>query len=429
MTPQPFIRILWVAITALLMTGCAQFRGKTPVLALQFSYDQANHAAAAAHVELELNKSKQEPDVGLLMDLCAYFHYAGNYKRSNRACQMAAARADDLYTKSIREQATSYLTSDNAISFQGEEYERLFLHVIGMLNYAAMNEPQSALVESRRLDNKIKYFTTNPEATPSQFKGDALGRYISGLLYEQSHENNDAFIDFQKAIRTFEVNPGITVPNTLPHDAMRTARNHGMLDESKKTQNEFNLIKKPAPLTPKSGEVIIVFENGFSPYKYELHNLPFQQVRHSTINIARVKSLHTGEISQSEHVKDLTLLAKTRHEERMPEIRRKVAARETARAVVSFGAGLLAWAAVGVKTGMAVGAVTSAVMSSLTQADLRSWNTLPAQVDLARLTLSPGKHDLAIKLYGHYGTELYRGVLKDVVIRPGKRTWLIQKLP
>ena len=113
----------------------------------------------------------------------------------------------------------------------------------------------------------------------------------------------------------------------------------------------------------------------------------------------------------------------------MPSIEQRLAKQHAAKAAVSFGVGLLAWAAGGAQAGLQAGTTTAAILSSLSAADIRSWATLPAQFQIARLTLPPGKHDLAVKLYGHYGTELYRGLLKDVAIRPGKRTWIIQKLP
>jgi len=423
------LKLTAVALVIAGNTGCTHSQRKKTELATKLSYDNADNAGAANYLELTLNRSKEETNVNLLMDLCAYWHYAGDYARSNEACQKASVEADMLYTKSIREQAASFIVGDKAISFQGAEHERIFLHIIGMLNYAALDDLPNALVQARKFDNKLNYFSSNPEAIQSQFKGDALGRYISGLLYEQNRENNDAYIDFKKSIKTYSVNPGINIPNLLPYDAARTARNHGMLKESKDTQKRFGLTKKDSPLSKQSGEVIIVFENGFGNYKYENDGLPVQQTRSSTVNAARVKSLQTGQVSQSEHVKNLSLIANVRHEEMLPEIRRRVEARRAAGAVLSFGAGMLSLAAGGVNAAAVVGVATNAILSILTDADLRSWETLPAQVDLARLALVPGKHDLAIKLYGHYGTELYRGVLNEVVVQAGKRTWIIQKLP
>jgi hypothetical protein len=96
---------------------------------------------------------------------------------------------------------------------------------------------------------------------------------------------------------------------------------------------------------------------------------------------------------------------------------------------LSAGVGALEFIFSGGKSSRRTSSAADLVLTRSIAADLRGWNTLPAQIDMARLKLKPGKHDLAVKLYGHYGTELFRGVLKDVMVRPGKRTWLIQKLP
>lgn len=427
MRKSTWFSLLLVIITSHFVVACYKPKAQKPLVAQNLSYDTADHDAAAKQVAELLKKKKS--DVGLLMDLCAYHHYAGNYQRSNQACQKAVSEADARYTLSIREQVGAKLTNDTAISFQGDEFERLFLHVIGMLNYAALNQVQSALVEARKLDNKVSYFENHPGPSPSRYKDDAFGRYISGLLYEANGEANDAFIDFRKSIRGFEATTGIKTPRALPQDAMRSAKRHGMMEEYQAIKSQFPAQEEPHPLTRVHGEVIVVFENGYAPYKIKKNFLPFHLERSSTVNTARVKSLKSGQVAESQHVRNISLQSSERHQERLPYLKKRSSGKKTATAVLSMGAGALAFIFSGGQSGVAVGSATAAVLSSFQAADLRGWHTLPAQIDIARLKLKPGKHDLAVKLYGHYGTELYRGVLKDVVVRPGKRTWVIQKLP
>lgn len=427
MRKSTWVTLLFIIILCECLVACFPVGIHTPRLAQSFSYEHANHGEAANQVARRLQK--EALDVGLLMDLCAYHHYAGNYQRSNDACQKASSEADALYTRSIREQVGANLTNDNAISFQGDEYERVFLHVIGMLNYAALNQVQSALVEARKLDNKISYFKNHPGPVPSRYKDEALGRYISGLLYEANGETNDAFIDFRKSIYSFETNPGVSTPRALPQDAMRTAKRHGMTEEYQAVKNQFRVQDQPHPLTSEHGEVIIVFENGYAPYKIQKDLMPFHLERSSTINTARVKSLKSNQVAESQHVKDIGLLAHGRHQERLPYLKQRALKKNAVKTMLSVGVGALAFIFSAGQSGLVAGAATEAILSSLQAADLRGWHTLPAQIDIARLRLKPGKHDLAVKLYGHYGTELYRGVLKDVLVRPGKRTWVIQKLP
>jgi hypothetical protein len=427
MRNSTWVNLLLITIISHFVVACYARGVQAPHLAQNLSYDESDHDAAANQVAKFLKKKKS--DVGLLMDLCAYHHYAGNYERSNQACQKAVSEAEARYTLSIREQVGAKLTNDTAISFQGDEFERLFLHVIGMLNYAALNQVQSALVEARKLDNKVSYFKNHPGPNPSRYKDDALGRYISGLLYEANGEPNDAFIDFRKSIRGFETTPGINTPRALPQDAMRTAKRHGMIEEYQAIKSQFTVQEKPHPLTSEHGEVIVVFENGYAPYKIQKNFLPFHLERSSTVNTARVKSLKSGQVADSQHVRNIGLQSYERHQERLAHIKQRSSSKKTVTRVLSMGAGALIFILSGGQSGAAVASATACVLSSLQAADLRGWHTLPAQIDIARLRLKSGKHDLAVKLYGHYGTELYRGVVKDVVVRPGKRTWVIQKLP
>ena len=414
-------------VGSLFLVGCFPHSKPAPQLSKNLSYDQARYADSAQQVSRAL-KTKNN-DVGLLMDLCAYHHYAGNYQSSNEACQKAARQADALYTVSIRERVGAHLTSNKAMTFQGDYHERIFLHIFGMLNYAALGQIQSALVEARKLDNKVSYFKNHPGPIPSQYNDDALGRYISGLLYEVNAEHNDAFIDFRKSIRIFEREPDLNVPTHLPQDAMRTAKRHGMLEEYEELKNHFGIQTQAAPLSKEYGEVIVIFENGLVPYKIKKNFLPYYMDRSSTVNTARVKSLQTGKVAQSQPVRHLGLQVFKRHQERLVHLEPKKINQKMVKNALSAGVGALEFIFSGGKSSRRTSSGADLLLTRSIAADLRGWNTLPAQIDMARLKLKPGKHDLAVKLYGHYGTELFRGVLKDVMVRPGKRTWLIQKLP
>ena len=90
-----------VLLLCAVTSACTHGQSQRAALAMQLSYDLGDHQAAAKLTESALIANRSEPDVGLLMDLCAYLHYAGEYEQSNRACQAAEARADALYTLSL----------------------------------------------------------------------------------------------------------------------------------------------------------------------------------------------------------------------------------------------------------------------------------------------------------------------------------------
>ncbi|MBU1776089.1 MAG: hypothetical protein KJ899_05560, partial [Gammaproteobacteria bacterium] len=54
----------------------------------------------------------------------------------------------------------------------------------------------------------------------------------------------------------------------------------------------------------------------------------------------------------------------------------------------------------------------------------RSWLTLPANVQLARLPLPPGSYDVTVELLGKSGQTISTEVLPQVVIRKERKTYL-----
>ena len=70
--------------------------------------------------------------------------------------------------------------------------------------------------------------------------------------------------------------------------------------------------------------------------------------------------------------------------------------------------------------GTAVGAATGAALFAQMRPDLRSWHTLPANFQLARLVMKPGKQKVRYVLIGDGG--IIDTVEKEVEIKKGEKT-------
>jgi len=60
------------------------------------------------------------------------------------------------------------------------------------------------------------------------------------------------------------------------------------------------------------------------------------------------------------------------------------------------------------------------------RADTRSWLTLPANVQLARLSLPPGSYDVTVELLGKDQNLIATRVYPQVTIRQARKTYLSQ---
>ena len=58
---------------------------------------------------------------------------------------------EELYTRSITAEAGAMLTNDNLLPYEGEDFEKVMVNVVGALNHVYLQQWDDALVEARRL--------------------------------------------------------------------------------------------------------------------------------------------------------------------------------------------------------------------------------------------------------------------------------------
>ncbi|HKL84911.1 MAG TPA: hypothetical protein VJ861_01100, partial [Treponemataceae bacterium] len=144
-------------------------------------------------------------------------HYAQQYTEASQSLGLAERAIEQAVTKSISLGASSYLVNDTTLEYAGEDYEDIYLNVFNALNYYYSGSTEGALVEIRRIDNKIKYLSTkyggaitnaqkavmnedltipyDPESATVQFSNSALARYLGMLFYRSEGKFDDARID------------------------------------------------------------------------------------------------------------------------------------------------------------------------------------------------------------------------------------------
>src|SRR5207245_9403545 len=126
----------------------------------------------------------------------AMTHYlAGRYAESNAQLARAEDRIDALYTVSLHLEAGAFLTNDTTLPYEGEDFEKVMINVIAALNYVSLDRLDDALVEVRKVDQKLNVFNDRNEKK-NVYKEDAFARYLSGILYEARGELNDALVAY-----------------------------------------------------------------------------------------------------------------------------------------------------------------------------------------------------------------------------------------
>jgi hypothetical protein len=163
-------------------------------------------------------------------------HYAGLYGESSGLLEAGERAIEEAYTKSIIQEIGTYLFNDNVRDYAGEDYEDIYINSFNALNYYHRGNMEGALVEIRRMNNKVRNLADkygvlssnlqrkaleeslvippNPQA-PSAFYDSALARYLGMLFYRGSGYRDDARID-ENYLRLVFANSSGLYPHPLP---------------------------------------------------------------------------------------------------------------------------------------------------------------------------------------------------------------------
>src|SRR5256712_6867977 len=153
----------------------------------------------------------------------------------------AEALPKALSTRRIRSEVEAFLTSDNALPYEGEEFEKVLLNVFMALDYVQLGLWDDALVEARKVDHKLTVLADRNHKRMTYNK-DALARYLSGLLYEATGDRSNAFVAYRLALEAFEYyqqSYGTAVPDLVRQDLLRVTEALGLNQEHQEYQRAF----------------------------------------------------------------------------------------------------------------------------------------------------------------------------------------------
>lgn len=195
-------------------------------------------------------------------------HLKGNYTSSNEYFERADLFVEDARKKALEEGA-AFLLNPNLSTYYGEDHEILLINYYKALNYYMLGQNDEALVEARRLNLRLQQLSDKYKSD-KKYKQDAFMHVLMGIIYESNHEYNDAFIAYRNGYNIYENDYknlfGLTSPEQLKKDLIRTASLSGMREEQLHYENLFNL-KYNGPENEAS--VIILWNNGMGPIKKE----------------------------------------------------------------------------------------------------------------------------------------------------------------
>ena len=393
--------LLALVIIAGLLTGCVGARSIQDK-----SYDlsrSGNPAAAVDHLDASRLANSSKDRLLYLMERGTLLHLQAAYQESNVDFETADRLTEELYTKSISAGALSFLLNDGVIPYAGADYESVYLNYYKAINYLALGDLEAAGVEARRVDEKLRYFNDLYDGK-NVFREDGFLRMLTGLIYQAQGDYNNAFIAYRLAWHSFQANRdvyGVPLPEVLWSLLVTSADRSSLWQE----RDEFRDLAtaRGVELTQLETFVVVLINNGRIPVKQERMAL-FPSGQGFPIKLALpefvargggVDSVTTnidGELYRSESVENLESIAFKSLKDEIARVLVKAIARAviketTARQLEGNGDN-------------PIGLLLRVVNMITENADLRSWNGLPREIQLLIAPVAAGTKRIEIELDG-----------------------------
>jgi len=387
-----FFKASLIVLSILFLQGCATSALKTAEMRQQLY--AGNYLAALAEAE----RARQSSPKGVMenLNLGMLLRLSGDYEASNQALEIAKQQIDALYATSISEQTGAMLLNDETISYQGERFEQVLLHLYMALNYLSLQQPDSARVEL--LQSQVKL---NEWGEP---KDDvAFMRYFSAILFEMLGEQSEATVAYRKAVDAYkntQYKYRLDVPLQLKKDLLRSLTLMGMQDELAVYKKQFAMNDFKPNTNRKQAEIIVILEKGMVPQREQIVLQTWSSELSSMVRIAvpsypRPPLLPGNtqlQIAEQDYttqvVADIDAMARASLQEKLPLI--------TARAIARAAIKKKSERNAAKNSGSVAQLALMAFNMGSEIADTRGWNTLPQQIELARIPLQPGRYQLGL---------------------------------
>lgn len=342
----------------------------------------------------------------------------GQYDSSRR--DMSAAESElellDLKTDTPG-QIGKYVYSDSVQDYEASPTERVALNGLNLANYLAIGDLSGAAVEARRFTNMRDYL----ESIDLETHG-AFGAYLAGFTFERLGEGDRALRYYEEALEAGKLESLIEPVRRLA--ALNPYRGPRLNELLAGAPDQVG--SRPRP----RAEIVVVVPLGRVPYKVP-KRIPigaavgfagtwitgnpailerslfkfvvYPELERSGSRARQATLTIDGSAVPVEMVSHLGDEIRKEYDQIKAKILGAALSRMIARAAVAEGArfaGRQAGGGLGAILGLLGAFAAEGSLVALDEPDTRSWTLLPGRVAIARTTVEPGKHEIAVRVPG-----------------------------
>lgn len=259
--------IILFALAMFVLSSCATYYQNN----IKFQTQVAEGDFTKAKDYLEKSKGKTGRNRILYLFNKGWVDWMMNQNvESNISFEEADKMAED-YQKNYGMEALALISNPSIKPYKAEDFEVVMINYFKALNYLNIGSYKEALVEVRRINEKLNQLNDKYPDHKNRYQDDAFAHIIMGLIYDANKEYNDAFIAYRNAVNIYEnsysKNFNLQIPEQLKYDLLRAAYRVGFFDEQRFYEQKFNMKYQNKP--NDGGELVFFWHNGMGPVKSE----------------------------------------------------------------------------------------------------------------------------------------------------------------
>lgn len=423
-----------LGLLLLALAGCASHIDR--LAPIRDEYHLGHLDAAGRLIDEQLPKHKRDADV-FKLDKAVIELSAGRPQEAEKLLRNVRDRFDHLEQKDAGEAALSFLTDDNAVAYAGEDYEkvliRAFLALSNLMTDGGDAAAYALQVTDKQQDIIANVIEKHPEnaEVPLAYKQVALGPYVRAMLAEES-------------------------PLTLDDAAKARALVVNWAPEFRDAQSDLQRAQYEQPIPPGHGVLYVFTLVGRGPVKEEVSEEATQVAMlvadrivsavsprglPPTLAPVKVPKVFTpnnpadgvlvsvdGQLAGvTATLVDVGEMAQRQQEALYPEIMGRLIARRVLKKGVIYGAKEIVDADPYSPASLALNVVGIA-WEATESADTRCWGLLPEKIQVLRIELPAGEHQLALQ--PARGSAPIGAIASQTVrVAEGRNTYLLGNFP
>jgi hypothetical protein len=420
-----------LALCSFSLAGCATYDQRLGDIRGAFYSGDLDRAAQA--IDKGLAHPKHDADV-LKLERAIVDLSAGKPSEAERTLREVRDRFDYLEQKSVGESALSMITDANSKSYAGEDYEKILIRSFLALSNLMTGGGDAGAYGLQITDKQQQIINAGTDKEGNNpklvYKQVALGPYVHGLIREETHANYDDVARASAMVVSWQPEFVYGRQDLQRAQAGRhSAPGDGVLYVFTlvgRGPHKVETLEIPSTVALLIADRILSNNNTYSlpptiaPIKVPKVAVPSNNVSHVRVSVDRQLIGSTATIT------DVGRMAVEQYEAVYPQVIATAVVRRIVKKGIIYG------------TKEAVGAnrntlfnvaldVAGVAWEASEAADTRCWGLLPDKIQVLRIELPAGQHQISLAAAGTFGVG--REETQAVTIADARNTYLLANFP